>query len=497
MSPNDLDYYRLLGLPRDATTEEIRRAYRNAALRYHPDKNVNPGDTEVFLQVQEAYQTLLDPGKRAAYDATLPPEPPAARELALQIYYSRPSLAVSDQPQLIYAMLELGALNTAVSRRPPLNVCLVIDKSTSMQGRKMDKTKSVALKILRQLSENDIFSIVAFSDYAEVVIPAGYHADRPRAEAQIYKLTPAGGTEIFRGLQAGLNEVRRFRDAGRVNHIILLTDGRTYGDEAESLQLADRAASEGVVISAMGLGKDWNDDFLDDLSSRTGGSSNYIASVGLLENFLLGKIDALENVYAQDIILDYFTGDDVQVTYIYRVQPEPMALPVESPVALGMISYKQSLRLLFELSVSKLAYQDEDKILLSGRLNADIVQMRGRRYQTYVRFLRPVSRTEEADGGAAAMEKKMLAALADMSLYRLQEKARLTADAGESASAARYLQYLATQLLDRGDRSLAKTALLEADNLLRRGELSESGRKDIKYGTRALLLPPESRNFKE
>jgi curved DNA-binding protein CbpA len=63
------DHYAILGVPRNATPEEIKEAYRRLAKEYHPDKNPSPEAEERFKLINEAYQVLSDPAKRAEYDA--------------------------------------------------------------------------------------------------------------------------------------------------------------------------------------------------------------------------------------------------------------------------------------------------------------------------------------------------------------------------------------------------------------------------------------------
>jgi Ca-activated chloride channel homolog len=73
--------------------------------------------------------------------------------------------------------------------------------------------------------------------------------------------SPQAQPKSFRGLQAGFNEIQRNLGQERIDHIILLTDGHTYGDEQQCISLAEQAATQGIGISAMGIGKEWNDIF--------------------------------------------------------------------------------------------------------------------------------------------------------------------------------------------------------------------------------------------
>src|SRR3990170_3622704 len=277
MSALQQDYYALLGIMRNASQEEIKRAYFEAAQKLHPDKNTAAGETEIFLDVQRAYEILSNPKRPAQYDATLPPEEKPILPYEHRILYSRPNLVRLDEPQMLYIILEIEAPAEArQAPAPPLNVCLVLDRSTSMQGEKMDTVKSAAIQVLRNLRPQDILSVVAFSDRAEVIIPASYLQDRTRLEAKIQMIQPSGATEMLQGLELGIREVMRSLDSKRVNHIILLTDGRTYGDEQLSLELASRLAEHGIGITAVGVGGEWNDIFLDVLSTRTGGSATHI-----------------------------------------------------------------------------------------------------------------------------------------------------------------------------------------------------------------------------
>ena len=62
------DYYDVLGVSRNASDEDIKKAFRKLALKYHPDKNKSSGANDKFKEINEAYQVLGDPNQKAAYD---------------------------------------------------------------------------------------------------------------------------------------------------------------------------------------------------------------------------------------------------------------------------------------------------------------------------------------------------------------------------------------------------------------------------------------------
>jgi Ca-activated chloride channel family protein len=480
------DYYADLGVERDASPEDIRRAYHKAARRLHPDVNVEAGATELFLRIQTAYEVLSDPDRRTEYDKRLPSSEKEAPPIQIHTTYSRPSLIRLEEQQLIYVLVEISAPAGSKARpSPPLNICLVLDRSTSMQGERMDTVKSTAIELVRQLRPQDTFSIVTFSDRAEVLASSGQRADPKDLEAKIQKIQTGGGTEIFRGLEAGFLQVRSKYSGSHINHIILLTDGRTYGDEPACLRIADQAAVYGIGISGLGIGDEWNDSFLDTLAARTGGSSLYISRTSDIKQFLTQKVNAFGQVYAERVALDLSLKLGVDLQYAFRLSPDANPLPLDSPMRLGVIPKDAPLTFLLEFKVAPLVDLTPVYSLASAKLTFDIPVRSSSGYALDLHFTRSVSSAPKVQPPPT----KLLKAISRLTLYRMQESAHQDLVVGENESASRYLQNLATHLFSYGEHDLARTAMQEAQNIENNLGLSEIGKKQIKYGTRALLLP--------
>lgn len=478
------DYYALLGIERDASPEEIRKAYFLAARRLHPDKNLAPGETEMFLDVQEAYEVLSNIKRRASYDASLPPKKEKLLLLKQKVLFSRRSLLHLSEPQIIYILLEFSVPADAIRQAaPPLNLCLVLDHSTSMQGKNLETLKATSIQIMHKLQPQDFFSVVAFSDRAETLIPAIQSPEMGRQDARIQMLQASGGTEIFSGLELGYNEILQNINRSRVNHIILLTDGRTYGDEENCFKLAQKAAERGVGISGLGIGSEWNDGFLDKLASLTGGSSMYLHGSQDIQYALLDKFSQLGDVYAEDLRLDFERKEGIELRYAFRLQPEPGLLSLESPTMMGPVAWNTSLKVLMEFVVQPEMVQQTTVSIIKGTVSTVLANRTTSDEPIPIHLIRPVLREKILD----PPPYEIVDALSRLKLYRLQEQAHLETTAGDYEQAAEHLSRLATHLLAQGERKLAKTALLEAENIQKKKSFSQEGGKEIKYGTKALL----------
>jgi Ca-activated chloride channel family protein len=492
---DDLTFYDRLGLPRDATQEEIRSAYRQLVLRLHPDTNVNKGETELFIDIQQAYERLSDPKKKTDYDQQLPSQPEVVSPLYINTYYSQPSLFRLSEPQLIYTLMELYIqpdTNIMVSTTP-LNISLVVDCSTSMQGIRLDTVKLTAIDILRQLQPDDIFSLVKFNDWAELLIAPGSLSDQKSAEMKVQLLQAGGGTEIFKGLEMGFSQVDQFRSSQRINHIILITDGRTYGDEVSCEKLADQSTALGIGISALGIGNQWNDRFLDQITSKTGGICKFIPDGGDIRNFILEEITRLGSSLSEQITINYHTSQDVELSTAYRLQPDPSPLYPISPLILGYMPRHGTMSVLFEFVIKEIPKNVTQFVMAKGILNIEIPHHAIRtKYINRIIFNRQISPDLAKDAPPAAI----LNAMTMLSLYMMQERAREEMSKRDFDSATRHMENLATHLLQKGEEKLARSILNEVTYIRHNQSFSEEGEKLIKYGTRSLLLPARSGEIK-
>lgn len=481
------DFYEILGVAQNASLDDIKRAYRVLAKQYHPDAQEAPAGTSMlFRQVQEAYDVLSDGEHRAAYDRRLGLAGLNLDALfTLSVQLSRSILPVMPEEQILYALFEVKAAKaTSKVHRLPLNLCLAIDRSTSMQGARLDQVKAAAHQLIDSLLGGDALAIVAFSDRADVVWPSQTIGDTVRAKSRVTAIQAGGGTEILQGLKLGMDELERHRRSQSVNHLILLTDGQTYGDEEKCVELALEAKRRNVGISAMGIGEEWNDQLLDAIASRSGGASHYIASAADVQAIMTERLKTLAAVYGDELRLTPRLGENVRIRAVFRLTPYIQRMEMDGDsLLLGTLQVDGSIAGLFELVVGPQApgVRRLAQIELAGNVPAQ-----ERRDERVQRNMSATFTTEPPP--EQAVPPHLLNVLAKVTIYQMQESAWLSLEKGDVAAATQRLETMATRLLDMGEHQLARAALLEAGRLARSGHLSPGGQKTIKYGTRGLSL---------
>src|SRR5579883_2574633 len=165
-------------------------------------------------------------------------------------------------------------------------VVLIIDKSSSMEGRKMELARQAAVGVVDNLRPIDMVGVLIFDNSFQWAVPLRRAEDRALIKRLISGITPDGGTQIA----PALNEAfRRIQPANATyKHIVLLTDG--ISEEGDSLDLSREAQAKRVTISTVGLGQDVNRSYLEKIAQLAGGKSYFLNEPAGLEQILLRDV---------------------------------------------------------------------------------------------------------------------------------------------------------------------------------------------------------------
>ena len=478
------NHYQILGVDFFSSRETIKEAYKEAVLRFHPDKNTTPDAAEEFLAIQQAYETLGDSIKKVNYDAALSIEN-AAVPIEIKIIYSQNPVNPSPEVQILYALLEISCITQQdPSADSSLAVAMVVDTSTSMAGERLDGVKRSILSLVKQLKPNDLFCVVAFNDHAQLVLPLTKIRDFDIQSDRISRMSTTGGTEMYHGIHLGLDVLDDKTAAHCRKQLVIFTDGNTYGDERECLLLAHQAASKKVVIRGFGFGSEWNDIFLDKLTSITGGETKFIATSQDLDQYVYEKFSEFNQLFSQSAKFWFTNRKGVRINSAFRLRPNPAPLDIEDVSMLGNVRFNDKLSVLLEFGLPPNLNPCSE-----FRLGQGFITVESAYWESEIRKFVTFEIAFAAEMTKNPVPAEIDNALAIITMYRIQEKARQDVINGKTEQAIFKLTHLINHLTELGHHSLVKQVLIERDSIVRSGNFSRGGDKTIKYGTRALLLP--------
>lgn len=217
-------------------------------------------------------------------------------------------------------MLQLG-LNSPIAadpdQRPPLSLAVVVDTSGSMrQDGKMDFVRDGLELLIDGLTDDDRFALITYDNTSTTTMAmTDVRGNRVEMRSAVQALQADGGTNLYDGLQTGYREVFANYDSARQNRVILLSDGNPTigitGDGAIS-DMSEAFNSEGVGLTTIGLGSDFNINLMRDLALRADGNFYFLENAGAVSEVFDEELSFFTVPVAFDLKLEVTSGSDYE-----------------------------------------------------------------------------------------------------------------------------------------------------------------------------------------
>jgi Ca-activated chloride channel family protein len=249
-----------------------------------------------------------------------------ARQVNLDVSMAQ-SVLPADKKQSTFLKVGLTGfrIEGGDKKRAPVNVALVLDKSGSMSGEKIARAKEAAISALERLNSDDIVSVVTYDSTVSVVVPATKLTDRQGVIERVRQIEAGGSTALFAGVSKGAEELRKFLNKERANRVILLSDGLANVGPQSTSELGDLGRSlskEGISVSTIGLGLDYNEDLMTALARESDGNHVFVEKSTTLVEVFNREFDDVLSVVAQEVVIKIHCRDNVRPVRILNCDAE-------------------------------------------------------------------------------------------------------------------------------------------------------------------------------
>lgn len=226
------------------------------------------------------------------------------------------------------AVLQIGLTTRRMedlSDMQPVNVSLVIDKSGSMQGEKLAKTKDALRAFVKKLRPNDKVSLVAFDDVAYTVLAAQKVGNGKVLKQAISSIQVGGSTNLHDGLLNGYREILKNYAPLQTNRIIMLTDAITNTgiiDPEQIISKTDEYKAEYTIdFVVIGVGVDFNYGLSRQLTRSQKSQIHFVNDPADIEKVFVEEAEALLAPVAQNVALVIEHAGDLELEHLYGYSP--------------------------------------------------------------------------------------------------------------------------------------------------------------------------------
>lgn len=203
-------------------------------------------------------------------------------------------IAVETDDQ-VSVMIELTAPAAPTGERPPGTLQVVLDRSGSMAGGRLDGAKTALAALVDRLDPRDHFGLVIFDERVDVPVPAARLTDKAATKRAIQKVVTAGSTDLSGGYLRGLQEARRVAgDTGAT--VLLISDGKANAGivDPEALsRVAAEAYTHGVTTTTLGYGLGYDERIMSAIARGGSGNEHFAEEPDTATALIAGEVDGL------------------------------------------------------------------------------------------------------------------------------------------------------------------------------------------------------------
>ncbi len=215
------------------------------------------------------------------------------------------SLVTQAKEQELKLLIRLKAPVGSARKRKPLNLGVVIDRSGSMQGDKIENVKRAIKTLITHLGSDDYLTLVQFDDDVQVLLEPSPVKDKDALKALVDRIEVGGSTNLSGGWLEGIKQIGKKAGPDYISRCLLLTDGDANVGIQDPRQLAalggDARQKLNIVTTTLGFGEGFNEDLLTAIAKESGGAFYFVENADQAPTIFNEELQGLLKLVAQNI----------------------------------------------------------------------------------------------------------------------------------------------------------------------------------------------------